>query len=145
MNKKTLSIFVVILSLLLSLLTNISALDNQLYEEPVENKYLGVAGNFNVFTLEDITLHNTDSEGRVAVGGDADFSGFGVGANMPISQDRFDLIVNGDLSIASGENASGNTLVNKNSILSKFGFGHKNNNQNNPYKKDTDQFFKDER
>ncbi len=143
MNKKIISIFVVSLSLVLSLLTNISALDNQSYEEPAESKYLGVAGNFNVFTLEDLRLYNTDSEGRVAVGGKADFSGFGVGANMPISQDRFDLIVNGDLSIASGENASGNTLVNKNSLLSKFGFGHKNNNQNNPYKMDTDKFFKD--
>lgn len=40
----------------------------------------GVANSYNVFLFGDISLSNTDAEGRVAVGGNALLSNYGVGA-----------------------------------------------------------------
>src|SRR5262249_38300909 len=57
---------------------------------------LGVASEFTVFLLGDYTASFTDSEGRVSVGGNVNFNGFGVGDRLPNSHGtRDDLIVGG--------------------------------------------------
>ena len=45
----------------------------------------------------DLVQSNTDSEGRVAVGGDATLTSFGVASRLPVDADRVDLAVGGDL------------------------------------------------
>ncbi len=40
----------------------------------------GLANDYNVFVFGDLNLSNTDAEGRVAVGGNATLSNYGVGA-----------------------------------------------------------------
>ena len=57
---------------------------------------LGIANDFNIFVFGDHTQSNVDSEGRVAVGGNATYTDYGVGSSVaPISTDRADLIVQG--------------------------------------------------
>lgn len=42
----------------------------------------GLANDYNVFVFGDMTLSNTDAEGRVAVGGNATLSNYGIGAGI---------------------------------------------------------------
>lgn len=42
----------------------------------------GFANDYNVFVFGDMNLSNTDAEGRVAVGGNATLSNYGVGAGI---------------------------------------------------------------
>ena len=42
----------------------------------------GLANNYNVFVLGDMNLSNTDAEGRVAVGGNATLSNYGIGSGI---------------------------------------------------------------
>src|SRR4029077_21050524 len=74
--------------------------------EPLEDRLLlsatgaalGVAGAFNVFVLGQVTQSYTDSEGRVAVGGDVRLTGYGLGSALPNSAgQRDDLVVGGRL------------------------------------------------
>jgi choice-of-anchor A domain-containing protein len=68
---------------------------------------LGNAGDFNLFVLGNATLSNTDVQGRVAVGGDAAFSNFGIGSNLTADATRLDLIVGGTLNYQNGQIFSG--------------------------------------
>lgn len=42
----------------------------------------GLANDYNVFVFGNLSLSNTDAEGRVAVGGNATLSNYGVGAGI---------------------------------------------------------------
>ena len=42
----------------------------------------GLANDYNVFVFGNLSLSNTDAEGRVAVGGNAILSNYGVGAGI---------------------------------------------------------------
>ena len=42
----------------------------------------GLANDYNVFVFGNMSLSNTDAEGRVAVGGNATLSNYGVGASI---------------------------------------------------------------
>ena len=42
----------------------------------------GLANDYNVFVFGNISLSNTDAEGRVAVGGNATLNNYGVGASI---------------------------------------------------------------
>ncbi len=57
----------------------------------------GFANDFNVYTINDHTQSNVDSEGRVAVGGNATYTNYGVGSALTLSLTRADLIVGGDI------------------------------------------------
>ncbi|MUT66475.1 choice-of-anchor A family protein [Paenibacillus sp. NEAU-GSW1] len=73
---------------------------------------LGIANDFNIFVFGDHTQSNVDSEGRVAVGGNATYTDYGVGSSLtPISTDTADLIVQGNVNINRGINFAGNTVV----------------------------------
>ncbi|WP_127529445.1 choice-of-anchor A family protein [Paenibacillus kobensis] len=72
---------------------------------------LGIANDFNVFVFGDHTQSFVDSEGRVAVGGNATYVSYGVGDKIPVSTTRPDLIVQGNINISQGTNFSGNTII----------------------------------
>jgi choice-of-anchor A domain-containing protein len=69
---------------------------------------LGPAGDFNVFTLGNLTSANSDIEGRVAVGGSAQFSSYSIGNKAGASSTN--LIVGGNFVNQSGS-VTGNVLV----------------------------------
>jgi len=58
------------------------------------------AADFNLFVLKDMNYRGSDTEGRVAVGGDASLTGYTVGLLEPSSQ--VNLVVGGDLTTQGG-------------------------------------------
>lgn len=74
---------------------------------------LSPADPYNVFVFGNMTESNVDSEGRVAVGGTATFTNFGVGntfAGNPSSAVN-SLVVGGNLSYNGGEVHYGNVVI----------------------------------
>ena len=74
----------------------------------------GVANAYNVFVFGNMSLSNTDAEGRVAVGGNAVLSNYGIGASilpLPPANTDASFVVGGDLNVSAGSNASGNTVI----------------------------------
>ena len=99
----------------------------------MEDKYMainfGSAGEYNVFVFVNLSLSNTDAEGRVAVGGNATLSNYGVGASilpLPSSGSDASLVVNGDLNVSAGSNACGNTIVSPSSTVINYTMGNPN-------------------
>lgn len=99
----------------------------------MEDKYMainfGSAGEYNVFVFGNLSLSNTDAEGRVAVGGNATLSNYGVGASilpLPPSGSDASLVVNGDLDVSAGSNACGNTIVSPSSTVINYTMGNPN-------------------
>ncbi|HEY4311311.1 MAG TPA: choice-of-anchor A family protein [Pirellulales bacterium] len=74
---------------------------------------LGPAGDFNIFVFGDDTQGNSDTEGRVAVGGNAFFSASGWTIGTQASGSTTNLIVGGSLS-NQFNTVRGNVLVNGN-------------------------------
>jgi choice-of-anchor A domain-containing protein len=72
---------------------------------------LGIANDFNAFVFDDFNAQYSDSEGRLAVGGNASLTGYGVGTLLPNSNGtRDDLIVGGDLNFRHGQVFFGNAV-----------------------------------
>lgn len=99
----------------------------------MEDKYMainfGSSGEYNVFVFGNLSLSNTDAEGRVAVGGNATLSNYGVGASilpLPSSGSDASLVVNGDLDVSAGSNACGNTIVSPSSTVINYTMGNPN-------------------
>ena len=118
------------------------------YTEKAERPYLGVAGNFNIFTLEDLEISNVDAQGRVAIGGNAKLDAFTVGGKshngiqLEDSSTRNDLIIAGNVN-ASGIIQHGNILVDNDSKIEKCEFNFNNNLGGKVNKSELDKFFKD--
>lgn len=73
---------------------------------------LSYANSYNVFIFGDMTESNVDSEGRVAVGRDANLTNYGVGSsfqNSPASAGNT-LVVGGNLNYNGGEIEYGNAI-----------------------------------
>lgn len=89
----------------------------------------GLANDYNVFVFGNLSLSNTDAEGRVAVGGNATLSNYGVGAGiipLPPSNTDPSFVVDGDINVTAGSNASGNTVINPNSNVINYTMGNPN-------------------
>lgn len=89
----------------------------------------GLANDYNVFVFGNLSLSNTDAEGRVAVGGNAILSNFGVGAGitpLPLTNTDPSFVVDGDINVTAGSNASGNTVINPNSNVINYTMGNPN-------------------
>jgi len=70
------------------------------------------AADFNLFVLGDMTVRSNDTEGRVAVGGNASLDGYSVGAVIPGNQTN--LVVGGSLFATNGSvngNVTAGSLV----------------------------------
>lgn len=70
---------------------------------------LGVAKGFNVFVLENMTQPSADTQGKVAVGGNATLSNYSVGDLLPPNSGDV-LIVGGSLVYTSGSINNGNAV-----------------------------------
>ena len=70
---------------------------------------LGAAGDWTIVVFADLNLMNSDSEGRIAVGGNATIQSFGVASKLPVNPSRVDLAVGRNLTAT-------NSGVNKGSV-----------------------------
>jgi choice-of-anchor A domain-containing protein len=89
----------------------------------------GLANEYNVFVFGNMSLSNTDAEGRVAVGGNAVLSNYGIGANitpLPPANTDPSFVVNGDVNVSAGSNASGNTVISPTSNVIQYTMGNPN-------------------
>jgi choice-of-anchor A domain-containing protein len=89
------------------------------FGSPAHATVLSLASNYNVYVLGNMTESNSDSEGRVAVGGNATLSSYGVGSKLTSGAGNA-LVVGGNLSYNNGEIHNGN-LVHGGSLTGNFG------------------------
>lgn len=68
-----------------------------------------MAGDFNLFVLKDMNVQGSDTEGRVAVGGNATLQSYSVGVPHG-APDAVNLVVGGDFNAISGS-TQGETIV----------------------------------
>ena len=89
----------------------------------------GLANSYNVFVFGNLSLSNTDAEGRLAVGGAALLSNYGVGAGIsplpPFGTDP-SFVVGGSLNVTGGSNASGNTVLAPGGTVIQYTMGNPN-------------------
>lgn len=69
---------------------------------PADAFGLGAASNYNVFVFGNMSQQNADAEGRVAVGGNASFTNFGIGDRLPAGNEAR-LVVGGNLQYTRGQ------------------------------------------
>lgn len=81
---------------------------------------LGPASGYNYFVFGDVTLSNTDAEGRVAIGGDARFTNYGVASSLPSGSGGYSLVAGGDLTYQNGQVFQGSVIYGD--TLSSSGF-----------------------
>lgn len=89
----------------------------------------GLANQYNVFVFGNMNMSNTDAEGRVAVGGNAVLSNYGIGAGitpLPPANTDASFVVNGDINVTAGSNASGNTVISPDSTVLNYTMGNPN-------------------
>ncbi|HEY0780912.1 MAG TPA: choice-of-anchor A family protein, partial [Thermoanaerobaculia bacterium] len=79
----------------------------------------GTAGGFNLFVLGNLTQSGSDTEGRMAVGGNATLSSYSVGARLTGTSDV--LVVGGNLTFSGGTVAHGNVAYGGTATLSSVG------------------------
>jgi choice-of-anchor A domain-containing protein len=72
---------------------------------------LGEASTFNAFFFDGLTVSASDAEGRIAVGGNATLTSYGIGDRLSNSNGtRDDLIVGGNLDFTNGQVFNGNLV-----------------------------------
>lgn len=89
----------------------------------------GPANEYNVFIFGDMSMSNTDAEGRVAVGGNASLSNYGLGAGifpLPPAGTDPSFVIGGNVSVSAGSNASGNTVISPSSTVISYTMGNPN-------------------
>ncbi|QGY38738.1 choice-of-anchor A family protein [Pseudodesulfovibrio cashew] len=72
---------------------------------------LGMAGSYNGFIFNDFTSYFSDTEGRLAAGGDVNLMSYGVGNKLPAGSSGDVLTVGGDLRAVGGQVYHGNARV----------------------------------
>ncbi|MBE9125976.1 MULTISPECIES: choice-of-anchor A family protein [unclassified Coleofasciculus] len=93
---------------------------------------LGAASDYNLFILGDVTQSNTDSEGKVAIAGNVEFSNFYVGMSLPTSGDNGDVLIVGENLNFSGGTVQGNAVYGGQANISNVTF-----NNNGTLRQDT--------
>jgi choice-of-anchor A domain-containing protein/LPXTG-motif cell wall-anchored protein len=108
----------VVMTLFLSLIVNGIVHSQKAYaaepSAPIDvNHSLGVASNFNAFILNNMTMPNTDSEGRLAVGNSLNVSSYGIASKLSNNND-VNLVVGNELHYQGGE-LKGRFVIGENS------------------------------
>ncbi|WP_031500423.1 choice-of-anchor A family protein [Bryobacter aggregatus] len=78
-------------------------------------------GDFNLFVFGNLTQANTDVQGRVAVGGTASVTNFGIGTSLSPDPSRLDLEVGGSLSWTNGQLFNGSGIYGGSAALTSVG------------------------
>ena len=84
--------------------------------------HLGSARDFNLFLFGDLSQPSSDTEGAVAVGGNANLANYSIGDKLSSNPRRYDLIVAGDLIFKSGAVSRGSALVGGKASLGTVSF-----------------------
>ena len=92
---------------------------------------LGAASDHNVFTFGNFTSSGSDTEGRMAVGGNANLTNYSVGSNLASSGGNT-LVVGQNLTFASGQVNKGNAVYGTGATTSNFGIPNGSLLQGNP-------------
>ena len=83
---------------------------------------LGVANDYSAFILRNLNAFNSDIQGRVAVGGNANITAYAVGDRLADSDgSRDDLIVGGNLNFTNGQVFFGNIVYGGTGTFDQFG------------------------
>jgi choice-of-anchor A domain-containing protein len=72
---------------------------------------LDAATDFNLFLFGNLDQPSADTEGSIAVGGNAILANYSVGETLPLNLKRYDLVVGGNLDFKSGAVLNGATIV----------------------------------
>ena len=82
---------------------------------------LGPAKDYNMFVLEDMEVPSSDTQGKLAVGRDANLDGYSVGDQLPNSNGTVDMLIVGrDLIFKNGRVFNGNVVYGNNTNLPKY-------------------------
>ncbi len=81
---------------------------------------LGVASDYSYFVFGDVNQSNAQSKGAAAIGGNATFSGYGLGEQLP-SSSKYSLVVGGNLDYSNSVVHKGSLLVGGTSKLTNVG------------------------
>jgi choice-of-anchor A domain-containing protein len=88
---------------------------------PAQAASLGAASNFNAFIFQTMN-QQSDAEGRVAVGGNATFTNYGIGDRLPNSNGADNrLVVGGNLTYNGGQVFGGNAIYGGTASLNNVG------------------------
>jgi choice-of-anchor A domain-containing protein len=94
---------------------------------------VAAALGFNLFVLGDLTQSGSDTEGRIAVGGDARLDGYSVGTALPPSGgSRDDLVVGETVVFTNGAVPNGNAVFGVLGTFTNVGFGSGASRQGEP-------------
>lgn len=77
----------------------------------VNAQALGPANGYNAFIFGDDTETNTDSEGAIAVGGNANFTNYSIGSKLTSDYNGYGLVAGNNLSFGNGQVNAGNVAV----------------------------------
>lgn len=77
---------------------------------------------YDVFTFQDFLHSNSETNGRLAVGGNGTFSHFGVGAGLPSTFSDFSLVVGGNMTADEGSVFAGATFIGGTLTATNTGF-----------------------
>jgi choice-of-anchor A domain-containing protein len=81
---------------------------------------LGEASDYNAFIFGDFTSSGSDTEGRLAVGGNANLSGYSVGTSLPTTGGN-SLVVGNNLTFTNGQVNKGNAVYGASANTSNLG------------------------
>lgn len=77
---------------------------------------------YDVFVFNSFTLSTTETNGRIAIGGNATFTDWRVGHRLPPGFTDYSLVVGGDFTSTRGSVAEGKTFVGGTANLTQTGF-----------------------
>ncbi|MEQ8974339.1 MAG: choice-of-anchor A family protein [Coleofasciculus sp. C1-SOL-03] len=85
---------------------------------------LGIASDYNVFVLGDVNQSNTDAEGKVAVGGNADLLNFYAGMALPTDGNNGDVLIVGKNLVFENGQVRGNAVYGETAELTDVTLEH---------------------
>ena len=85
---------------------------------------LGIASDYNIFVLGDVNQSNTDSEGKVAIGGNVRLSDFYAGMNLPQDGNNGDVLIVGKNLVFKDGQVGGNAVYGETAELTNATLEH---------------------